>query len=72
MAGGVLLDAAAYVIEAGQAELDDVEGIEYPRRIGQLGGQRAGVASKRVQRRGDNPRPPVRLAGRQPTGQYRA
>jgi hypothetical protein len=71
VAGGVLLNPAANLIQAGQAELDHMEGIKYPRRVGQLGGQRAGIAPKRIQRRGDNPRPPVRLAGRQPAGQYR-
>ena len=47
---GVLLDAAADLVEGLRAEPDDVEGVEDRDRVGQLVADRVGVAPERIQR----------------------
>lgn len=59
--GGVLLDPAAYLIEAGQAQSHDVEGVQHPDRLGQAGGQGGRVAPIGVQRSVTDLIAPVRL-----------
>ena len=46
---GVLLDAAADLVDDLGAELDDVERVEHGDRVGQLVADRVGVATERVQ-----------------------
>jgi hypothetical protein len=56
---GLLLDAAADLVDGVEAELDDVESVEDAGRSGQVGAQGAGVAAERVQRcDGDSRAPP--------------
>ena len=69
---GVLLDPAADLVDAGQAEFDDVEGVEHPDRVGQLGGQRGGVPAERVQRGGDDRGPPRLVPVGEPGAQHPA
>ena len=47
---GVLLDAAADLVDDLGAEPDHVEGVEHGDRVGQLVADRVGVATERVQR----------------------
>ncbi len=51
VADGVLLDAAADLVDDLGAEPDDVEGVQDGDRVGQLVADRVGVAAERVQRR---------------------
>ena len=48
-AQGVLLDAAADLVDDLGAELDDVEGVQHRDGVGQLVAQRVGVAAERVE-----------------------
>ena len=49
--------AAAHVVDGGEPEAHDVEGVEHPHRVRQRGAQRGGVAPVRVQRRDRDPGP---------------
>ena len=48
VAGLLALDAAADVIDGGEAEADHVERVEHPHRVRQAGTQRGGVPAIRV------------------------
>jgi len=56
---GLLLDAAADVVDAREPELHDVEGVEDPHRVGEGGAQGGGVAAERVQRGNGDPVSPL-------------
>ena len=61
-APGVLaLDASTDLVDSGEGQTHDVEGVEHPDRIGQRGAQRAGVAPVGIQRGGHDPGPPHRV-----------
>jgi hypothetical protein len=72
VAQGVVLHAAADVIDTGQAQAHDVERVEHPHRVGQLRGQGAGVAPERVQRRRRHRSPPRLCLVSEPVGQHAA
>jgi hypothetical protein len=48
VSGGVVLDATPDVVDAGQAQFDDVEGVQYPGGVRKSGGQGGGVAAERI------------------------
>ena len=48
-AEGVLLDAAADLVDDLGAQADDVEGVEHGDRVGQAVPERVGVAAERVE-----------------------
>jgi putative transposase len=66
---GLLLDAAADLVDGGQAELGDMEGVRHPHRARQLGAQRRRIASERVERGDLDTVPPVPATGRDPVRQ---
>ncbi len=45
-----MLHAAAQVIDGGEAEAGDVEGVQHPHRFGKACGKRGGVAAERIDR----------------------
>ena len=61
---GVLLDAAANLIERGQGEAGDMEGVQHPHRAGQLSAQRGRISAEGVERGDLNTITPVLVTGR--------
>ena len=63
VSGGFLLDAAPDIIDGGEPEPDNVEGIQHPDRVGQACAQGGGVAPERVQSGHLDAQPPSRGLG---------
>ena len=70
--GELLLDAAAHLVDRGEPEPGDVEGVQHPHRVRQMGAQRGGVAAERVQRGGGHTGPPAGVTLGDPAAQRRA
>jgi hypothetical protein len=65
-AEGLLLPAAPDIVDRGQSQSHDVEGVQHPDGVGQAGAQRGRVAAERVEPSRRDGRSPGRVLGADP------